>query len=119
MPGNAITGSSQSVQYNVVNPTIYGYGQEQYPGNVTNIYPNQYYKFGTLKVISITLAERDTAIFQEYMYEFTAKYDTTEFYLKTSGANLYWPRPIEIKAGHTYQVSILNQIVLWTEVELA
>lgn len=116
MPGNIILGGAGNTEYSVVTPTTYGSGSSTYYGNYADIYPNQYYKFSNLSVINITLVGANTQLYQEYMFEFTASGDDTRFTLKAN-FDLYWSRPIEIKAGRRYQISVVNQIVLWTGVD--
>lgn len=115
MPGNVIINNG-GVLFNYVEIT-----QTGTPSGVINkayfdANPNQFYKTREIDYADITLIGDDTNSYNEYMFEIT--YKSTNPRLKiTSTTDLYWPEEITVKDGFRYQISILNGVALWIEVE--
>lgn len=115
MPGNINIASGSEVTYTRVNPVTYGSSSGPSTGNSMDIYPGAFYEFGTLDFLYIYEKGYVDKTFQEYMFEFTANADNMSLRI-TSQHTLHWPVVPEFKAGHRYQISSLNGIVLFAEV---
>lgn len=91
--------------------------QEIHPGSypvvtmtadTAELAPNTYYKWGEVASLTITLAEPAyTTITNEYCFEFVSGETATT--LNVPG-DIKWAQEPSIKAGKTYQVSILDRI---------
>ncbi len=115
MPSNISLAAGGGVKHSIVPKKSYQSLVGQIWASICDIYPNCFYFFDTLDQISVTLKEDTRDKFNHFMYEFTTTTDDASFYL-FADKPIYWPRPIEIKGGYKYQISILNGIVLWTGV---
>lgn len=83
-------------------------------GTVTKqIKPNIFYKFGEVSSLAITLAAEESGILNEYMFEFASGTTPATLSLpdsvKWSGGNAP-----TIEASKTYQVSIVNNLAVYT-----
>ena len=81
-----------------------------------NIDPNAFYDFksvsGPLTVILNPPTETD--ITNEYMFQFKAISDDVELMINT----ITWNKPLTIKNGYTYQISIMNNLATYLEFEV-
>ena len=77
------------------------------------IKPNTFYKFGEIISMTITLAAEESGILNEYMFEFATGTTPATLSLpdsvKWSGGNAP-----TIEASKTYQVSIVNNLAVYT-----
>ena len=115
MPGNINIASGSEVAYTRIEAKKYSSSSGPQYGNDVNIFPNQFYEFGSLDFLYVSEKGLVDKSFQEYMFEFTANKDNMNLRI-TSQNTLLWPVIPELKAGHRYQVSSLNGVVLFAEV---
>ena len=117
MPGNINIASGSEIAYTRVDPVTYGSSANQSIGNSIDIYPGSFYEFGSLDFLYVSEKGMVDKTFQEYMFEFTAKKDNMSLRI-TSQKTLFWPVVPEFKAGHRYQISSFNGVVLFAEVSV-
>lgn len=77
------------------------------------IEPNKYYKWGTITSLSITLstANLNSSLLNEYMFEFTSGSTATTLTLPNSIKWLNGATP-KIEANKVYQISIVNNLAI-------
>ena len=79
--------------------------------------PNILHEWGTVTSLTLTLATpADATIVNEYMFQFTSGSTATTLSLPSS---VVWDEDkgtLTVESGYIYQVSILNNIALWTRV---
>ncbi len=99
---NTIDGKAKKVQYLKTS------------NNTFTISPNTFYDFGVQSTLSITLEEgRDTSILNEYQFQFSCGDTPTALTLLPT--TIKWQTPIIIRANHTYQVNIINNLAVYGE----
>lgn len=114
MPGN-LSISQGNTTYKVIAPSTSIYSGKVRPGNSATITANTFYEFGEVSVLKITLQSAPENAYNEYMFEFTAGGELIVVTISGT-SNLKWARTPQFRVGFRYQISILNDIALWTEV---
>ena len=77
-----------------------------------SITPNVYHKWGEVASLTISLEPpTDDSIVNEYIIEFTAGATAPTIALPD---NLLFAGALEIEANATYQISIINGLVVWS-----
>ena len=71
--------------------------------------PNIFHVWGTVASLTLTLATASTTTMDEFMFQFTSGTTATTLSLPST---VKWVAEPEIKAGMTYQVSIVNNIAV-------
>lgn len=69
--------------------------------------PNVFHKWDTVSELTLTLAEADENIYNEYMFQFTSGDTATTFSVPNT---VQWVIQPNILSNRTYQCSILNNI---------
>ena len=115
MSGNINIASGSETAYTRVDPVSYSSSSGPTLGNSKDVYPGTFYEFGSLDFLDAYEKGYIDKTFQEYMFEFTARKDNTSLKI-VSQRKIYWPVVPEFKAGHRYQFSSLNGVVLFVEV---
>lgn len=120
MAGNIAISSSATVPYNKLEPG-YNYspsvGEYLYFVN-TNINLNEYYDFGRLDSLKITVNNMKAESADKVMFDFTANRENVIFSI-VSSAPIYWNKELsQFKVGYRYQVLYFRGIVSWTEIEM-
>lgn len=122
----SISSSSTDTQYpsakcvydaiNNVNPriSITNHGTSDTTFTLT---PNIYHKWGSVSSLTLTLGTpADNTIVNEYMFEFTSGSTATTLSLPSS---VKWAEScgtLSVEASKTYQISIVDNIGLWTSI---
>lgn len=76
------------------------------------IAPNIYHKWGVVSSLTLSLAPpTDDSVTNEYIFEFTAGATAPTIALPD---NLLFAGALEIEANATYQISIINGLVVWS-----
>lgn len=88
------------------------YPVQEHTESELTIAPNIYHKWGEVTSLTINLEEpTDTGIVNEYLFEFTAGATAPTIALPD---NLLFAGALEIEANATYQISIINGLVVWS-----
>lgn len=84
-------------------------------GETVTIYPNVLNVWGKMDNLTITLGAGGSGDVNEYMIQFTCGSTPTKLSLPS---NLIWDEEPEFEANHKYQISILNDLVVYKGWEL-
>ena len=76
------------------------------------IQPNVLNVWGDMERISVTFADGEEGITNEYMMQFSCGDNPLTFTLP-DGVSWMWDEEPEFKSGYTYQVSVLNGLAVW------
>lgn len=98
--GNAVSGLREEAKIVVI---------QQTETSVT-IHPNKLNVWGSVAALTIVFAAGTQGVANEYMMEFTASADN---FTLTLPNGVRWVEEPTWEAGHTYQVSILNNLAVY------
>ena len=78
--------------------------------------PNEYYIWGEMSTLTLTLGTASTTYLDEFMFQFDSGSTATTLTF-TNASNVRWVQPLTPQANKTYQVSIVNNIGVWVAVD--
>lgn len=83
-----------------------------------DILPNILYVFEGIQDLNVTLSGHKKGVVNEYLIQFTANDNFTNCTINSSdGTAIKWASNLDVTVGHTYQISIINNLAVYLEFE--